>query len=96
MTGPTILVQRLMASAQMPRYAHAGAYGDLAADLFAAEAATLAPVGEVGSGEAERRAPDSRASRRVSKVARAVGSWMASGPSEKRCSMRDSKLDIEL
>jgi len=54
MTGPTILVQRLMASAQMPRYAHAGAYGDLAADLFAAEAATLAPVGEVGSTVAVR------------------------------------------
>jgi len=38
----------------MPRYAHAGAYGDLAADLFAAEAATLAPVGEVGSTVAVR------------------------------------------
>jgi dUTP pyrophosphatase len=47
--GPTILVQRLLASAQMPRYAHSGAYGDLAADLFAAEAVTLAPVGEPGS-----------------------------------------------
>ena len=40
---PTILVQRLLPSAQLPRYAHAGLYGDLAADLFAAEAATLAP-----------------------------------------------------
>src|SRR5580693_2414231 len=52
--GPTILVQRLLASAQMPRYAHAGAYGDLAADLFAAEAAVLAPVGEAGSTQAVR------------------------------------------
>ena len=33
----------------MPRYAHSGAYGDLAADLFAAEAAVLAPVGQPGS-----------------------------------------------
>ena len=47
--SPTILVQRLLASAQMPRYAHTGAYGDLAADLFAAETATLAPIGEPGS-----------------------------------------------
>jgi dUTP pyrophosphatase len=47
--GPKILVQRLMASAQMPRYAHVGKYGDLAADLFAAEAATLAPVGKPGA-----------------------------------------------
>lgn len=53
-SSPTILVQRLVASAQMPRYAHAGAYGDLAADLFAAEAATLAPVGQPGSTQAVR------------------------------------------
>jgi dUTP pyrophosphatase len=52
--GPKILVQRLMPAAQMPRYAHVGAYGDLAADLFAAEAAVLAPVGEVGSTVAVR------------------------------------------
>ena len=52
--SPTILVQRLLPSAQMPRYAHAGAYGDLAADLFAAEAAVLAPVGEAGSTQAVR------------------------------------------
>ena len=44
-----IKVQRLHASAQLPRYAHVGAYGDLAADLFAAEAVTLAPCGEEGS-----------------------------------------------
>jgi dUTP pyrophosphatase len=48
-TSPTILVQRLLPAAQMPRYAHAGPYGDLAADLFAAEAATLAPVGRPGA-----------------------------------------------
>jgi dUTP pyrophosphatase len=47
--GPKILVQRLLPAAQLPRYAHSGPYGDLAADLFAAEAATLAPVGEPGA-----------------------------------------------
>jgi dUTP pyrophosphatase len=46
---PKILVQRLLPNAQLPRYAHVGPYGDLAADLFAAEAATLAPVGEPGA-----------------------------------------------
>lgn len=40
---PRILVQRLLPNAQLPRYAHTGPYGDLAADLFAAEAATLEP-----------------------------------------------------
>ena len=53
-SSPTILVQRLVASAQMPRYAHSGAYGDLAADLFAAEAATLAPAGQPGCTQAVR------------------------------------------
>jgi dUTP pyrophosphatase len=48
-SGPKILVQRLLASAQLPRYAHLGEYGDLAADLFAAEPATLAPVGKPGA-----------------------------------------------
>jgi len=47
--GPKILVQRLLASAQLPRYAHLGEYGDLAADLFAAEPATLAPIGHTGA-----------------------------------------------
>jgi dUTP pyrophosphatase len=47
--GPKILVQRLLPAAQLPRYAHTGEYGDLAADLFAAEAVTLAPVGQPGS-----------------------------------------------
>ena len=36
-------MQRLLPSAQLPRYAHTGPFGDLAADLFAAEAATLSP-----------------------------------------------------
>ncbi len=49
LTSPVLRVQRLLPAAQMPRYAHAGAYGDLAADLFAAEGATLAPVGQPGS-----------------------------------------------
>src|ERR1700710_343105 len=49
MTTPTIKVQRLLPSAQMPRYAHTGPFGDLAADLFAAEALTLAGAGQVGS-----------------------------------------------
>ena len=51
---PTILVQRLLPSAQLPRYAHTGPFGDLAADLFAAEAATLAPAGAPGSTVAVR------------------------------------------
>ncbi len=42
-------MQRLLPAAQLPRYAHTGEYGDLAADLFAAEAVTLAPVGQPGS-----------------------------------------------
>jgi dUTP pyrophosphatase len=53
-TSPVLRVQRLLPAAQMPRYAHAGAYGDLAADLFAAEAATLAPVGQQGATVAVR------------------------------------------
>src|ERR1700760_1603933 len=52
--APRILVQRLLPAAQLPRYAHTGPYGDLAADLFAAESATLAPVGEPGSTVAVR------------------------------------------
>src|ERR1700754_1215579 len=52
--SPRILVQRLLPAAQLPRYAHTGPYGDLAADLFAAESATLAPVGEPGSTVAVR------------------------------------------
>jgi dUTP pyrophosphatase len=37
-----IKVKRLNAAAQMPRYAHVGEYGDLAADLYASGAAVLA------------------------------------------------------
>jgi dUTP pyrophosphatase len=48
-TQPTILVQRLHPAAQMPRYAHFGPYGDLAADLFSAEAVTLSPIGMPGA-----------------------------------------------
>ena len=54
LSSPRILVQRLLPAAQMPRYAHAGEFGDLAADVFAAEAAVLAPVGEPGSTVAVR------------------------------------------
>jgi len=43
MNGPKIFVRRLVAEAQMPRYAHSGEFGDLAADLYAAEAVTLEP-----------------------------------------------------
>ncbi len=50
----SIKVQRLHPSAQLPRYAHSGPFGDLAADLFAAEAATLAPIGEPGNTQAIR------------------------------------------
>ena len=34
---------RLHPEAQLPRYAHVGAFGDLAADLYAAEALLIAP-----------------------------------------------------
>jgi dUTP pyrophosphatase len=38
-----IRVQRLVPTAQIPRYAHTGLYGDLAADLYAAVPQTFAP-----------------------------------------------------
>ena len=41
--GPKILIQRLLPEAQLPKYAHTGAFGDLAADVYAAEAVTLEP-----------------------------------------------------
>ncbi len=50
----SVRVKRLVAEARLPRYAHIGAWGDLAADLYAVEAARLAP-GEtqaVGTGVA--------------------------------------------
>lgn len=52
--GISVGVKRLVAGARLPRYAHTGVWGDLAADLYAAEAARLAP-GEtraVGTGVA--------------------------------------------
>ena len=42
-------VKKLSATAQMPRYAHTGEFGDLAADVYASAATTLAPTGEPGS-----------------------------------------------
>jgi dUTP pyrophosphatase len=46
---PTIKVLKLHPAALLPRYAHIGPYGDLAADLYACAPATLAPTGETGS-----------------------------------------------
>jgi dUTP pyrophosphatase len=40
---PSIKVKKLHPAAQLPRYAHAGDFGDLAADLYACCAATLPP-----------------------------------------------------
>jgi len=48
----SIKVKKLSDSAQMPRYAHTGIYGDLAADLYASASATLAAAGEAGSTQA--------------------------------------------
>ena len=45
----SIKVKKLVGSARMPRYAHAGEYGDLAADLYASADARLAAEGEAGS-----------------------------------------------
>jgi dUTP pyrophosphatase len=49
---PTIKVLKLHPTAQLPRYAHTGPFGDLAADLYACAAATLAPAGETNSTQA--------------------------------------------
>ena len=38
----TIKVAKLQTNATLPRYAHSGPFGDLAADVYAAEAVTLA------------------------------------------------------
>jgi dUTP pyrophosphatase len=43
MNGPKIRIQRLVEGAQIPKYAHSGEFGDLAADLYAAETVTLEP-----------------------------------------------------
>ena len=45
----TVKVLKLHPAAELPRYAHSGPFGDLAADLYACAAATLAPAGEPGS-----------------------------------------------
>ena len=47
-----IRVKRLHAAARLPRYAHVGKYGDLAADLYASAEVVLAAVGETGSTQA--------------------------------------------
>ena len=47
-----IKVKKLDAAAQMPRYAHAGEFGDLAADVYASVGATLAGGGDAGSTQA--------------------------------------------
>jgi dUTP pyrophosphatase len=44
-----IKVKRLDPAAQLPRYAHLGEFGDLAADLYASSGALLAAAGQPGS-----------------------------------------------
>jgi len=44
-----IKVKRLVESARLPRYAHVGEFGDLAADVYASADAVLASAGEPGS-----------------------------------------------
>jgi dUTP pyrophosphatase len=44
-----IKVKKLVEAAQVPRYAHVGEFGDLAADLYASAGAVLAAAGEAGS-----------------------------------------------
>jgi len=39
--SPKIKVLKLHPAAQLPKYAHTGAYGDLAADVYAVEGATI-------------------------------------------------------
>ncbi|WP_035348262.1 dUTP diphosphatase [Edaphobacter aggregans] len=43
-----IRVKKLVAEAKVPRYAHVGEYGDLAADLYASEALVIEPGSTVG------------------------------------------------
>ena len=47
-----IKVKKLDAAAQMPRYAHVGEFGDLAADVYASVGVVLAGVGQAGSTQA--------------------------------------------
>ncbi|HWB31717.1 MAG TPA: dUTP diphosphatase [Acidobacteriaceae bacterium] len=42
-------VKRLVEAARLPRYAHMGEFGDLAADVYASEDVVLARAGEAGS-----------------------------------------------
>ena len=44
-----IKVKRLSEAAQLPRYAHVGEFGDLAADVYASADVTLARAGGAGS-----------------------------------------------
>ena len=44
-----IRVKKLHPAAQLPTYAHPGDFGDLAADLYSAEALTLEPAGQPDS-----------------------------------------------
>jgi dUTP pyrophosphatase len=43
-----IRVKKLVAGARVPRYAHVGEYGDLAADLYASEGLIIEPGSTVG------------------------------------------------
>ena len=45
----SIKVKKLDAAAQMPRYAHVGEFGDLAADVYASAGVVLAGAGQAGS-----------------------------------------------
>jgi len=47
-----IKVKKLVEAARLPRYAHVGEFGDLAADLYASSPAVLAAAGEAGSTQA--------------------------------------------
>jgi dUTP pyrophosphatase len=47
-----IKVKKLDAAAQMPRYAHVGEFGDLAADVYASAGVVLASAGQAGSTQA--------------------------------------------
>jgi dUTP pyrophosphatase len=44
-----IKVKRMTEAAQLPRYAHVGEFGDLAADVYAGAAITLTRAGQPGS-----------------------------------------------
>jgi dUTP pyrophosphatase len=48
----SIKVKKLDAAAQIPRYAHVGEFGDLAADVYASAGVTLAGAGQAGSTQA--------------------------------------------